>query len=104
MNIIRANLLEDLHDLITSPSSTNTFLDIVVQIDGIEEPIWTSKLAVYLLFPYLKSVLASADSIILPSMSSIQEIVTFIDYLKFEFRKYSPIVEDQNLTREAFIF
>ena len=104
MNIIRANLLEDLHDLITSPSSTNTFLDIVVQIDGIEGPIWTSKLAVYLLFPYLKNVLASADSIILPSMSSIQEIVTFIDYLKFEFRKYSPIVEDQNLTREAFIF
>ena len=100
MNFIRATLLEDLHDLTTSPSSTNIFLDIVVQIQGIKGPIWTSKVAVYLLFPYLKNVLASADSIILPSMSSIQELQTLIDYLKFEFRNYSRNIKKASLSEK----
>ena len=95
--MIRSSLLEDLHDLITSPLSNNMFVDIAVQFDGDPgEPIWTSKLAVYLLYPFLEEILTSADRIILPSLCSSQEREKIVACLYFDFNEQKHFVQTQN--------
>ena len=92
MSFLRSLLISDLCELLTSPLSKNSYLDIVVKIDG-EEPICTNKLAVYLLFPYLKDVLSSSDYIILPKTDSKRTIAI----LQFNFQESEALVQNENL-------
>ena len=80
------SLLKDLHEQIKSPNSRSVYWDILIQIDE-GKSFWTSKLAVFLLYPFLEVVLSSADVLILPSCISKKEEESIINVLKFEFHK-----------------
>ena len=95
MNSTRPSLIRDLHELIASPLSKKVYLDIAIQIDG-GEPFWTSKLAVYFLFPYLEDVLSSADWVTLSTSSNNDEKQNIIDFLQFR--------HSDNLDQKKYLF
>ena len=89
----RLSLLRDLNVLITSPLSTSVYSDIKIQIDG-GRLFSTSKLAVFLLHPYLEGALSSADMLILPPCSFKNEEDSIINLLQFSpYATFSSIEE-----------
>ena len=86
-------LLENLHELITSPLSTSVYSDIMIKIDG-GKSFWTSKLAVFLWNPYLEIALLSADMLILPPCSSKNEEEGIINVLQFNIRDTADPILD----------
>ena len=86
-------LLENLHELITSPLSKSVYSDIMIKIDG-GKSFWTSKVAVFLWNPYLEVALLSADMLILPPCSSKKEEESITNVLKFRISDTTdPILE-----------
>ena len=97
MNLMMS-LLNDLHELIASPTCTNSYLDIAVQFCGdVEETVWTSKLSVYFLYPHLKDVLACADRIILPPPRSNFEMEITKNFLQLNVGKVSCLLQNHKV-------